>query len=126
MNNVTKKSMGFMLLMSVTTLATAHSQDGSLGKTTTAAAATDVYTVNCFNDGAVPAKLYVRVKDRAPKLAPALNVQIVKSGLASVQSIDAIDGDAVYSPAISLTGGAGDYTLIVNKALSTVKGIDTY
>lgn len=129
MDKLMKRSISFAVLMSTATLVWAHGQNGSLGKATTAAAATDVYAVNCFDDGegaGVPSKLFIRVQDRAPKLASLVSVQIVKSGLASVPSIDAVDGDAAYSPSIMLTGGAGIYTVIVNRQLSAAKGIEYY
>lgn len=129
MDRLMKRLIGFAVLMSAATLVYAHGQEGSLGKATTTAAATDVYTVNCFDDGegaGVPSKLFVHVKDRAPKLASLVSVQIVKSGLASALSVDAVDGDAGYSPAVMLAGGAGNYTVLVNRQLSAAKGIEYY
>ncbi len=129
MKNSFKKTVLFVLSMSMVGFASAHSQNGSLGKKTTSAAATDVYMVNCYDDGegaGVPDKIFVRVKDVAPKLAPAIGVQVIKGGIATALSIDAVDGDANYSPVVTLKRGAGDYTVTVNKLLSNVKDIDSY
>lgn len=117
---------GLMLLAG---LASAHSQSGSLGKISTGAAATDVYQVNCFDDGGgagAPSKLLVHVKDNLPNRSPVLSVQITKGGLASTPSVDNTDGDGAYSPFVSLSKGAGDYTVVINKSSSIVKGLENY
>jgi hypothetical protein len=129
MKRLLKKTAWGVVLMPVAGLALAHSVSGSLGKTTTGAAATDVYLINCYNDdegAGNPNKIFMRVKDNAPKLASTVSVQVIKGGLATVPSIDPVDGDAGYSPAISLTRGAGEYTVIVNKSALAVKGLENY
>lgn len=117
------------MLIVVPGLVSAHTQPGTLGKSTSGTAATDVWTVNCNDDGSgagVPSRITVHVKDNASKLAPIISTQVIKGGLATIPSIDAIDGDAKYSPAVSLAKGAGDYTILVNKSASIVKGIENY
>lgn len=129
MKNFFKSIVLIMGLMTVADCVLAHSQTGSLGKKTTGAAATDVYLINCFDDesgAGIPNKIFVHVKDNAPKLASEISVQIIKSGLASVPSIDKVDADAGYSLAASLTKGAGDYTVLVNKSAATAKGLENY
>jgi hypothetical protein len=127
--NLCRKKLWVLLLIVVPGIVSAHTQTGSLGKKTTGAAATDVYSASCFDDdggAGVPSKIYVHIKDNAPKLTPAISVQVIKGGLATTPSIDAIDGDATYGPAVSLAKGPGDYTILVNKSASTVKGTDSY
>ena len=114
-------------------LVSAHTVSGPVGISLTGAAATDVYAITCTNDGGgVPTNLYLHVKDLAPVLAPLISTQVNKSTATTVLSTDAKDGDAVYSPALTLTpsaaiGGAGVYTVRVNKSASTtVKGSEIY
>ena len=125
-----KKIMSATLLVAAgyAGLATAHTQSGTLGSAASAAAATDVYAVTCSNDGSgPPAKLFLQVQDLPPKLPTVLvGIQATKGVVASTQSIDTVDGDGVYSKGVTLSGGAGVYSLKVNKFASTVKGAETY
>jgi outer membrane receptor protein involved in Fe transport len=108
-------------------LAAAHALSGTLGRAASAAAATDVYKVTCSNNGSgAPAKLFLQVKDLPLVLAPVIGIQATKSTVASTQSVDTKDGDAVYSKGVFLSAGAGVYSLKVNKFASTVKGAETY
>lgn len=104
-------------------LASAHTQSGAVGVATTGVARTDVYRVTCI---APAAKLYLHVKDLAPVKAPLVSTQATKGTASSALSTDTVDGDANYSPAVTLVAGTGDYTLKVNKSASTVVGIETY
>jgi hypothetical protein len=96
---------------------------GAVGSKLTGAAATDVYSVTC---GLGTSNLYVRVKDLAPVLAPSVSIQAKKSAKSSVLSRDPVDGDVLYSPAVSVAGAAGLFTVNVNKSASSVKGIENY
>lgn len=114
-------------------LVSAHSVTGTLGKAVNGLAATDVYQVTCSDAGdgsGVPNNLYLHVKDLAPVLAPLVSTQASKGTLTGALSTDAKDGDAIYSPAVTLTppagSGSGIYTVRVNKSASTVKGIEAY
>ena len=114
-------------------LVSAHSVSGTVGKAVNGLAATDTYNVTCYESGdgsGVPNNLYLRVKDLAPVKAPLVSTQASKGKATTVLSTDAKDGDAVYSPAITLTppagSGAGIYTVRVNKSASTVKGLEAY
>lgn len=100
--------------------AAAHTQSGSLGSS---AAATDVYSITCSNDGSgTPARIRAQVRDQAPVAAPVVSVQVTKGSLGT-NSSDATDGDAVYSPLVTVNGGSGAYTVLVNK---TAAGSETY
>ena len=124
-----KKIMAASLLIAAgyAGLAAAHTQSGALGSAASSAAATDVYAVSCSNNGSgAPAKLFLQVKDLAPVLAPVISIQASKGTIASTQSVDIKDGDAIYSTGVYLSGGAGVYSLKVNKFASTVKGLETY
>jgi hypothetical protein len=96
---------------------------GSLGSKLTGAAATDVYTVTC---GAGTTNLYARVRDLAPVLAPSVSIQARKSAKSSILSRDLVDGNVLYSPAVSVAGVAGIFAVNVNKSASSVKGVETY
>jgi hypothetical protein len=129
LKNLCRKKLCALLLIVVPGLVSAHTQSGTLGKSTSGTAATDVYSANCFDDGGgagVPTQIYVHVKDIGLKLAPVVSTQVIKGGLATIPSIDAIDGDAKYSPGVSLAKGAGEYTILVNKSASAVKGVENY
>jgi hypothetical protein len=108
-----------MLLMSVSLLVIgfaqtvfAHEQGGILGN---AANAVDYYQINCTDDGTGPADhLVVAIMDAAPKKAPLLSVQVTKGKLAQ-NTTDSIDGDAAFSPEVSLQGGNGAYYVTIDK-----------
>jgi hypothetical protein len=111
----------FLIAAGYASFASAHTQSGSL----IATPATDVYAVTCSDDGSgPPASLYLHVKDLAPVLAPLVSTQATKGTASSTLSTDPVDGDANYSPAVTVTGGAGVYLLKVNK--SAVAGTETY
>ncbi|TAN69975.1 MAG: hypothetical protein EPN17_06635 [Methylobacter sp.] len=100
--------------------ATAHDINGALGK---AAGATDYYQVECFDDGAGAADhLVVEIKDLAPVASPLISVQVTK-GIIAKNSTDAVDGNATYSPTLTVNGGNGSYYLIVDK---TAAKAETY
>ena len=90
----------------------AHDINGTLGK---AAGATDYYQVECFDDGTGPADhLVVEIKDLAPVAAPLISVQVTK-GIIARNTTDAVDGNATYSPTLTVKGGNGAYFLTVDK-----------
>jgi hypothetical protein len=112
-----KMMVGLILATGVTGVASAHNQTGGLGTAASGNAATDVYVVNCYDDGSgAAAKLSLRVADLAPVLAP----------LISIQATTNVNTGAGFSPEVTLVGGAGNYILNISKAASTVKGMDTY
>jgi hypothetical protein len=106
--------------------ALAHTQGGSLGG---AASATDFYQVTCSQDpppSPVPALLFLQVLDTSsapnPENPALVAVQGQKGSLAA-NSTDPAGGDASPSPAITLSGGAGVYDVLVYK---TGTGSDGY
>ncbi len=122
-----------LLAAGYTGLVSAHTVSGTVGSAANGNAATDTYAVTCYDAGdgsGLPNNLYLHVKDQAPVLAPLVTTQANKGTATTVLSTDAKDGDAVYSPAITLTppagSGSGVYTVRVNKSASTVKGLEIY
>lgn len=100
--------------------AAAHTQSGSLGSGTSA---TDVYSITCSNDGSgAPARIRAQVRDQSPVASPVVSVQVIKGSLGT-NSSDGTDGDTAYSPLVSVNGGSGAYTVLVNK---TASGSETY
>lgn len=97
--------------------------NGSVGLVTSGIAKSDVYAVTC---AAGTARLYVHVLDLAPVKAPLVSIQATKGAVSTALSTDARDGDAVFSPLVGLAGGAGVYTVKVNKSASAVVGAETY
>jgi len=128
-NSKTIMAASLLIAVGYAGLAYAHSQTGTLGLPTSGGVArTDVYVVHCI---APASKLWLRVKDLAPVKAPLVITQTTKDTVSSVLSTDTVDGDALYSPSVTLSGGAGDYTLNVNKSaytgtLAAHKGPETY
>jgi hypothetical protein len=91
----------------------AHTQNGSLGAVATA---TDYYQVTCSNDGnGPPRSLIAQVKDLAPVAPPRVSVQVAK-GAVSRSAIDAVDGNAAFSPLVRVAGGAGVYHVYIRKS----------
>ncbi|MEQ1484446.1 hypothetical protein [Methyloglobulus sp.] len=116
-------------------VASAHSQAGAVGLAGSGLAKTDVYVVSCFDGGdfpgVVPTRLHIEVLDKAPVKLPLVSIQATKGTASSTLSTDAVDGNTAYSPVATLAGGAGDYTLKVNKSaytgtVATHKGPETY
>jgi len=100
--------------------ARANTQPGTLGADASAAA---YYQVTCSNDGrGAPASLTVAVQDAAPVAAPLVSVQVQK-GNAARNATDASDGDAGFSPAAFVNGGAGAYDVFVDK---TAAGAESF
>lgn len=98
----------------------AHEQAGSLGKS---AGATDLYQVSCSGDsGGDSDRLNIQVLDSAPAASPLVSVQVQK-GTSAANSTDPKDGDTAYSPMVSVKGGNGAYTVMVNK---TASGAENY
>jgi hypothetical protein len=100
--------------------ARANTQPGSLGADASAAA---YYQVTCSNDGrGAPASLTVAVQDTAPVAAPLVSVQVLKDSAAR-NATDDSDGDAGFSPAVFVNGGAGVYKVFVDK---TAAGAESF
>ncbi|MDO9103471.1 MAG: hypothetical protein Q7U57_00780 [Methylovulum sp.] len=102
-------------------VAVAHDQSGSLGN---ANSAIDQYQVHCFDDGSgANDHLEVAVKDLAPKATPKVSLQVIRDDTAT-NTTDAVDGDASYSPEVSVKGSADQYYLMtVDK---TAAGAENY
>lgn len=90
----------------------AHTKTGALGAN---ARFVDYYVITCSNDGSgVPMSLSLQIRDDAPLAAPVLEVLVHKTAVAT--SINAAAADpGVFSPVISLNGGAGSYNVFVRK-----------
>jgi len=122
-----KKIMSVVFLASAvgyTGFASAHSVSGTLGRSDSGAAATDVYQVDC---GALAAKVALQVNDQAPKNPSLVSVLAVKGKSASQLITDPTENgvatpEVTFAPAI----GKGVYTLIVAKSPSTKKGVEKY
>jgi hypothetical protein len=96
---------------------------GVLGSRTKGAAASDVYRVTC---GPGSDNLTASVTDNKPINPSKVAIKLVKGSLASVLSMDAVDGDAIPSPVVKLTGKNGNYLLTISKTLSTTLGQELY
>ena len=122
MKKTTSQSIFIAAALFFTTHAAfAHDQFGALGKV---AGATDYYAISCFDDGnGAAAYLALQVIDTAlPIAAPVVSAQVTK-GRWAVNTTDAIDGDATYSPKVLVKGGNGTYYVSVDK---TKAGVENY
>lgn len=110
-------------------LISAHTLPGVVGKKKSKAPATDQYTVTCFNDGAgEPSRLFVHVRDERPRNPALITIQAFNhvSQTTSPLSTDPVDGDAGYSPDAVIGTGAGPYFVTVNKSRSKKIGAEIY
>jgi hypothetical protein len=101
----------------------------TVGLTNSGLAKTDIYEVICAPGGV---SLESSVKDLAPVKLPVVSTQVTKGTLLSPLGNDTVDGDAAYSKAVKLAGGAGAiYSVKINKSaytgtIATHKGPETY
>jgi hypothetical protein len=128
----------FKLIMPITLLAAAigyadivaaHTQAGAIGRKKLKAPGTDQFQVTCSNDGAgEPEHLFLHVRDMRPRNPALISVQAVvpATGATTPVSTDKIDGDAFFSPGLTLAGGVGPYLININKSKSTKAGAEIY
>lgn len=95
-----------------TGVVSAHEWSGTIGARKSAI---DVYQVTCTTDSGVATEhLTMEVKDRGPKKAPKVSVQVFKGGLGA-NTTDPVDADDAYSPEVEVNGGNGVYYVLVDK-----------
>ena len=96
-------------------IASAHDKNEALG---TAAAATDMYQITCFDDGdggGASEHLYLQIRGSANVGGLKVSAQVFKDGTA-FNTTDASSGHPGYSQGITLKGGDGNYILTVDKS----------
>jgi hypothetical protein len=106
-------------------IAEAHSARATLDANGTRAAFTALARVTCFDDGSgLPAALQARVRDNSPPVAGLLvSVQVIR-GTQALSASDTTSGDAGYSETLLLNGGAGVYTVLLNKTAAGARNFD--
>lgn len=104
--------------------AVAHNLSGSLG---TAAKATDLMQITCFDDGfGAPHHLDISISDspsQVPTPNPIISIQGINiSKKKAANSSDPAE-DTKYSPEVTVVGGSGPYIVTIdhNKAGSSVE-----
>lgn len=138
MNKIINSSLALASIC-YTSFISAHDISGSLGNSTSGAVATDIWSVECYNDGSgVPTKLFAQVKDAQPILKPTISIQITKTVKGKTQktsiNTDTKDGDTKYSTGVSLKptsalgGGIGAYNFVITKSQTSpiVTGTEVY
>ncbi len=81
--------------------------------------------ITCFDDGTgTPSQLYVRVRDNSPPVAGLLVTLQVLKGTQALGISDTQSGDALFSEALQLPGGAGVYTVLVGKTAAGARQFD--
>ncbi len=111
------------LLLSGTALA--HSAGATMDPAGNKATFTGLARVTCFDDGSgSPSLLYARVRDNSPPVSGLLvNLQMLK-GTQALSISDPVSGDANFSDSLQLAGGAGVYTLLLNKTAAGARNFD--
>lgn len=113
----------YVLLVSAATQA--HTARATLDPAGNNAAFTGLARVTCFNDGSgPPVGLYVHIRDNsAPVGGLLVSTQIMK-GTQALSTSDTSSGDANWSDPVQIDGGAGVYTLMVNKTAAGARNFD--
>lgn len=116
-------------VISCTQFAQAHDLPGALGRKLSKAAATDMYTVSCFDDGnGVADHLSVEVFDKKPRNPAQISAQILlpATGADSGVAVDPVDGDGLPGEELTLAGGDGPYQVNIAKTRSKRRGAEIY
>jgi hypothetical protein len=115
----------FVALVTLVLAAGAHAKIRS-ESLDAAAASADLYQVTCFDDGSgAPLSLVTQIRDAAPTAAPLVGAQIRKA-TAATSATDPSDGDAGFSPAVFVNGGAGVYDVFVDKTAAGAEDYDLF
>lgn len=122
--------MMICMLLSVSPITRAHDQGGALASPPFA---TQSWLITCFDDGNGPAAtLYFDVKASTPGRKFGVTATASKNGQ-EISTTDPKSGDKIKSPAVSFSGGDGEYIMTLSKAKtrpslpdSTLKGTMVY
>ncbi len=103
----------------------AHSARATLDAAGNKASFTALARVTCSDDGSgPPALLSARVRDNSPPVAGLIiNLQLLK-GTQALSISDTVSGNADYSDSLQLAGGAGVYTVLLNKTAAGARNFD--
>ncbi len=105
--------------------ASAHGGGAVMDPAGNKASFTAYASITCFDDGNGPASyLTARVRDNsAPLAGMVVSLQLLK-GSRAISVSDTVSGDANYSAFVSLPGGNGVYSLLLNKSLAGARSFD--
>lgn len=105
--------------------ASAHGGGAVMDAVGNKASFTALASITCFDDGSGPTSyLMARVRDNsAPLAGMVVSLQLLKGSRATSVS-DTVSGDANYSAFVSLPGGNGVYSLLLNKSLAGARSFD--
>jgi hypothetical protein len=124
------KTMAAGLLICGSAMTYAHDQGGALASSPFA---TQSWLITCFDDGNGPAtNIYFDVKASTPRRKFGVTATASKNGQ-EISTTDPKSGDKIRSPAVSFSGGDGEYIMTLSKAKtrpslpdSTLKGTMVY
>jgi hypothetical protein len=124
-NGIAPASLLMLALFSFMPLASAHTARATMDPRGISATFTALARVTCFDDGnGLPDALQVRLRDNSPATPGLLvSVQLLK-GKQAVSITDITSGDADYTLPLQLQGGAGVYTMMINKTAAGPRDID--
>ncbi len=122
-----KYPLALLLLLGLCTapFASAHTARAMMDPLGIRATFTALARVTCFDDGnGPPAALQVRLRDNSPPVPGLLvSIQLLK-GRQAISYTDTTPGDADYTFPLQLEGGAGVYTMMINKTAAGPRDID--
>jgi len=116
MNKIIKQRVAFLaffLLITQISSVSAHDVNGAFLYSGDSAA--DTWKIECLNGSA---RLVARVRDSIPGVS-TISALIYKDGRAA-NTVDAVGGDAGYSPFVSVNEGDGEYMVIITNSQTSV------
>lgn len=114
-----------LLLLAAVDATLAHNARATLDAAGNKATFTALARITCFDDGSgAPSALYVRVRDNSPVVAGLLLTMQVLKGAQALSISDTVSADANYSEPLQLNGGAGVYTVLLNKTAAGARNFD--
>ncbi len=118
-------SVAALLLATTITNAFGHGGNAVFDPEGNSETFTALARITCFDDGTGDAGfLIARIRDNSPPLEGLfLNLQILK-GTRAISISDQTPGDAEYTPYVSVAGGNGVYTLMLNHTRAGAHNFD--
>jgi hypothetical protein len=102
----------------------AHTARSVLDAAGNRATFTGLARVTCLAGSPNPTMLVARIRDNSDSIHGLMvNLQLLK-GNTALNISDEISGDAAYSSYIALTGGPGEYVMMINKTAAGVRDFD--
>jgi len=116
MNKIIKQQMAVLaFFLSITQISSVSAHEVTGAFLYSGDSAADTWKIECLNGSA---RLVARVRDLVPGVSK-ISAVIYKDGRAA-NTVDAVGGDAGYSPFVSVNEGDGEYMVIITNSQSSV------